>query len=237
MPVRARTFTWGFGATRRSPARLAAGRPVSELADIAVPTAGLALRSTGADEDPGRRLADGALMVAIAGGDRDAFMRLMQAQSPRLLRFAASLLGSVAEAEELLQEGFLRLWQRAEDWRPDGTISTWLHRVIYRLAVDAIRRRRPSVGIDGLEDILADSAPGNEERLAVSQESVRLRRAIDDLPERQKAALLLCHFQELGQAEAASIMGIGEHAYESLLARARRRLRETLNENGHAHGV
>ncbi len=184
--------------------------------------------------DVARRAADGMLMGAVAGGDRDAFIRLVNAQSPRLLRFTASLLGSLAEAEELVQEAFLRLWQRAEDWRPDGTVATWLHRVAYRLAVDAIRRRRPSVALEGLEDVLADEAPSHHEQLAITQEAVLLRRAIDGLPERQKAALLLCHFQELSQSEAAAIMGIGEHAYESLLARARRRLRETLGGDGEA---
>ncbi len=244
MPLSTQTPPWDEAAAESAPlvdegpsSRLSAGywrllsrfggRTAARQAPVArvvVPVADAA--------DAARRAADGALMDAVASGDRAAFIRLVNAQSPRLLRFTASLLGSLAEAEELVQEAFLRLWQRAEDWRPDGTVSTWLHRVAYRLAVDAIRRRRPSVGIDGLEEVLADEAPSHHDQLVVTQEAAMLRRAIDDLPERQKAALLLCHFQELSQVEAAAIMGIGEHAYESLLARARRKLRETLGGGG-----
>jgi RNA polymerase sigma-70 factor (ECF subfamily) len=180
-------------------------------------------------------------MEAVAAGDQAAFARLMAEQSPRLLRFVSALLGSVADAEELVQEALIRLWRQAEDWRPDGLVSTWLHRVAYRLAIDAIRRRKTSVGLEGLEDVLPDDSLPHDERLVRDEESRRLSRAIDALPERQRTALLLCHFQELSQAEAAAVMGIGEHAYESLLARARRKLRGMMtgepDSRGEGHDV
>ena len=129
-----------------------------------------------------------------------------------------------------MQEALIRLWQQAETWQPDGRISTWLHRVTYRLAIDVIRRRRPSVGIETVEDTLEDSGPEPDARLIRVEYARALRAAVDSLPERQRTAIALCHFQGLSQAEAAAVMEVSEAAYESLLARARRRLRALLAE-------
>jgi RNA polymerase sigma-70 factor (ECF subfamily) len=170
--------------------------------------------------------ADRDLMASIAAGDDAAFAQLVGTESPRLLRFARSILtASPAEAEEVVQESLVRLWQNAEAWQPNGRVSTWLHQVVYRLCIDSIRRRRPSVEIGSLESELEDDSPLAFDRLEQEDDARRVQAAIERLPDRQRTALILCHYQELGQAEAAAIMGIGESAYESLLARARRRLR------------
>ena len=146
--------------------------------------------------------------------------------SPVLLRFArATLAASPAEAEEVVQEVLIRLWRQAADWQPDGRISTWAHRVAYRLCIDRLRRQRPSVAIDDVEDDLADPAPLPGARLVRLEDVRAVQAAVAALPERQRTAIVLCHFQGLSQAEAAAVMGVGEEAYESLLARGRRRLR------------
>jgi RNA polymerase sigma-70 factor (ECF subfamily) len=172
---------------------------------------------------------DHALMRRIASGDEAAFGALVADETPRLLRFTRSLLpDAAAEAEEIVQESLLRLWQSAELWRPDGRVSTWLHQVAYRLSVDSMRRLRPAVAIESLEAELEDESPVAEARLIQIDDVNSVRAAIGELPARQRTALLLCHFQDMGQAEAAAVMGVGEHAYESLLARARRRMRSLL---------
>jgi RNA polymerase sigma-70 factor (ECF subfamily) len=171
-------------------------------------------------------VADRDLMAAVASGDDAAFARLVGAETPRLLRFARSILtASPAEAEEVVQEALIRLWQYAGDWQPNGRVSTWLHQVVYRLCIDNIRRRRPSVDIGTLEGDLEDESPLADHRMVRADEVRIVQAAIERLPDRQRIALVLCHYQELGQAEAAAVMGIGESAYESLLARARRHLR------------
>ncbi len=179
--------------------------------------------------DRARIHADQATMAAIAAGDEAEFARLVGELVPRLLRFArATLAASPAEAEEVVQESLIRLWQQAATWQPDGRISTWLHRVAYRLCIDRLRRLRPSVDIDTVESDLADPAPQPGTRLMRLEDARAVQAAVSALPERQRAAIVLCHYQGLSQAEGAAVMGIGEEAYESLLARGRRRLRAVL---------
>jgi len=190
-------------------------------------------------DEPGDRQrirADQDLMAAIASGDEAVFAGLVGEQSAPLLRFARAILtAGTQEAEEVVQEAFLRLWQQAETWQPNGRVSTWLHQVTYRLCIDSLRRRRRSVSIDltDMEDI-EDDAPRPDAGLLRADDVRSVRAAIERLPERQRTALVLFHFQEMSQADAAAIMGVGESAFESLLARARRRLRIDLSvdENG-----
>ncbi len=172
-------------------------------------------------------------MAAIAEGDEAAFARLVRSLAPVLLRFArATLAASPAEAEEVVQEVLIRIWQQAASWQPDGRISTWAHRVAYRLCIDRVRRLRPSVAIDAVEDDLTDPAPLPGARMARLEDVRAVQAAVAALPERQRAAIVLCHFQGLGQAEAAAVMGLSEEAYESLLARGRRRLRAQFANGG-----
>ncbi|MFI5409777.1 RNA polymerase sigma factor [Kaistia sp. UC242_56] len=182
-------------------------------------------------DDPGDDKAiqaDHALMQAVAAGEEGAFARLIQAEAPKLTRFVASVLSDLAEAEEVVQEALLRLWKQAATWEPNARIGTFLHQVAYRIAIDRLRRRRPHLDIDGFDDILEDDAPTPERHLTQKDDGRVVQAALDQLSERQRTVIVLAHFQELGQAEGADIMGIGEHAYESLLARARRRLRSLL---------
>jgi RNA polymerase sigma-70 factor, ECF subfamily len=173
--------------------------------------------------------ADQAIMAAIADGDEAAFARLARDLAPVVLRFArATLAASPAEAEEVVQEALLRLWQQAASWQPNGRVSTWLHQVAYRLCLDRIRRRRPAVDIDLVEDDLADPTPSPSARLVHLEDVRAVQAAVAGLPVRQRTAIVLCHYQGLSQAEAAEVMHIGEEAYESLLARGRRRLRAVL---------
>jgi len=180
--------------------------------------------------------ADQTLMFAIAAGEREVFARLIEAEAPRLNRFVLAILSDLSEAEEVVQEALLRLWRQAPEWEPRARIGTYLHRVAYRLAIDRLRRRRPHVDIDDYDDRIEDEGPAPDRNLDRIDDVRLVHEALDQLSDRQRAVIVLAHFQELGQSEAAAILGIGEHAYESLLARARRRLRTLLAENGEEDG-
>jgi RNA polymerase sigma-70 factor (ECF subfamily) len=174
---------------------------------------------------------DDALVARVAAGDQAAFARLVERHLGSVHRYLGRLTGSAADAEELTQETFLRLWQRAGSYRP-GTarLSTWLHRVAHNLAVDALRRNR-EVAIEAEPgDPPAEAGADPATRLSAWQTGQQLDRALRSLPTTQRAALLLCRVQGLGNREAAAVLGVSVRALESLLARARRRLRQALQD-------
>ncbi len=164
--------------------------------------------------------------VARAGrGDRDAAARLIARHAPKLLTVARRMVGG--EAEDALQEVFLRLWTHAARWQPgQARFETWLYRVMLNQCYDRLRRR-PTQPLEAAAEI-ADDAPSPDTGLDGTVQADEVARAVDGLPERQKAAILLCHFQERSNIEAAEIMGISVEALESLLARGRRTLRTRL---------
>jgi RNA polymerase sigma-70 factor (ECF subfamily) len=166
---------------------------------------------------------------AIAAGDSAAFQRLMDREAPRLLRFALGLLGSMQDAEDVVQDTLIRLWENAATWTPDARIGTWLHRVCYNRSIDLLRRRRAFVDDSALLE-LVDETELPDATVMRGETELSLRGAIEKLPTRQRTAVLLFHFQDFSQREAARVMGVSEEAFESMLARARRQLRQQLSE-------
>ncbi len=165
----------------------------------------------------------------VAQGDGAACAELVDRHLGRITAFAARMLGERAEAEEVAQEVFLRVWKHADNWEPGRALfSTWLHKVALNLCYDRLRRRRETALPEGFEPEGREDSP--ETALRRKQRSHRVARAVASLPERQRAAIALCHYQELGNIEAAGIMNVSVEALESLLARGRRRLRELLEE-------
>jgi RNA polymerase sigma-70 factor (ECF subfamily) len=177
---------------------------------------------------------DDALLREVARGDARAYRVLTERYLAKVVRYAERMLGRADEAEDVAQETFLRLWQHASRYDARGhKPSTWLYRVAHNLCVDRLRQRRPVSG-DALDERASPdrtSAP-----LADRELSRAVQAAVAELPERQRAALVLVHDQELTQVEAAEVLGCGVDALESLLARARRSLRERLAEWQAAEG-
>ncbi|MDF1585882.1 sigma-70 family RNA polymerase sigma factor [Marinimicrococcus flavescens] len=171
------------------------------------------------------------LLLAAAGrGEGAAFRRLTERHGDRAFSVALRITGRRGDAEDVVQEAFLRAWQHAARWRPGrARFSTWLHRVVVNLCLDRARaaaRERPAPMEAAME--LADPAPGAEQRLAQQERERAVLEAVRALPERQRAALALVHAGGLGQAEVAEVLELSVGAVESLLSRARRSLRERL---------
>lgn len=202
-------------------------RPVRLSAAPACPT-GYPLAKNADDEARAAELRD---IRAIAAGDQSAFARVIDRESPRLLRFSQGLLGSLEEAEDVVQETLIGLWENAARWRPEARLGTWLHTICYNRSVDRLRRRRNFVA-EGELDALADAAELADGRLVRGEAARSVRETIERLPPRQRSAVYLFHFEDLSQGEAARIMGVTEAAFESLLARARRQMRAWLSAAG-----
>lgn len=170
--------------------------------------------------------ADAALVARVGSGDSAACRLLMETHLGRVHAFAWRMLGDAGDAEDVAQETFLRLWRQAGKWRAEARVGTWLHRVAHNLCVDRLRKRRDDAGEEPPD--LPDPAPGPAAEHHRGQVARRVAAALARLPERQRAAIALVHYQELGNIEAADIMGISVESLESLLSRGRRGLREAL---------
>jgi RNA polymerase sigma-70 factor (ECF subfamily) len=167
------------------------------------------------------------LMRRTANGDAAAFRALADAHVKKIMGFAYRLLNDRTEAEDVAQETFLRLWKEAGRYEPRARVSTWLHRIAHNLCIDRLRARREQPS-DRLDEERASNEPGGLLDRKLTARAVE--HALAALPERQRAAITLVHYQELGNIEAAEVLGIGVEALESLLARGRRTLREKLAE-------
>ncbi len=165
-------------------------------------------------------------MVRVGRGDADACRLLVERHLGRVVAFAGRVLGNPSDAEDVAQEVFARVWTSAAGWRPDARFTTWLHRVALNLCLDRLARRREAPLDDAGEPV--DPCPSPADRLAEADMTRVVGAEIAALPERQRVALALCHYQGLRNDEAAEIMQITVEALESLLARARRTLRARL---------
>lgn len=184
---------------------------------------------TGVDEDA-------ALLARFAAGDQSAARALTDLLLPGALRQAWRMLGDQAEAEDVAQEAMLRLWRQAADWRSgEARVSTWLYRVVHNLCIDRIRRRRPHVAVEDAPEPV-DPEPDVLERMARSETGRAVAAAIAELPERQRQAIVLRHFEGWSNPQIGEALACSVEAVESLLGRARRQLAQRLNDEGKAFG-
>jgi RNA polymerase sigma-70 factor (ECF subfamily) len=170
---------------------------------------------------------DDTLVARVAAGDALACRELAERHLGRIVSFGYRMLGNRDDAEDVAQEVFVRLWTHAARWQPGGArLSTWLHRVAFNLCRDhrARARERP---LESAADP-PDPRPSPVMMLHERDIACHVGTALESLPERQRAAIALCHYQGLGNIEAAEVMEISVDALESLLARGRRGLRARL---------
>lgn len=196
-------------------------------------------------------MSDEELMAAVVLGDPHAYQALVRKNLPAISRYALRLVGSRSESEDIAQETFLRLWTTARKWDPaKAKLTTWLHRITHNLCIDFLRKqKRVSLEPDFDSEVSSDEARSGEfsnalresaeaqgdnpDREAREAELRALDRALNMLPEAQRSALLLCHYQGFSNKEAADIMGSSVQALESLIARAKRGLRTQLEDFRH----
>jgi RNA polymerase sigma-70 factor, ECF subfamily len=147
------------------------------------------------------------------------------------------MLRDEAEAEDVVQEALIRLWPRLSGWRHgEARVETWLYQVTTNLCLDRLRKSGRFVG--------EEAAPENEDPSASAETSIMATQArsivdaaIDGLPERQRAALVLTHFEGLGAPDVGLVLDCSVEAVESLLSRARRALRAKLENNREVLGA
>ena len=158
-------------------------------------------------------------MAAVRGGDLAAFEEIVRRHQVAVFRFACRILGDEAQAEDVAQTTFLKLLAAAPRYRPTARLRTFLYTIAGRLCMDHFRKRRHTTIVEPPDR--PDPDPGPEEILVASERAHRIRTALATLPERQRVALVLRHFDGLGYAEIAEVLGVSVKAVERLLSRAR----------------
>ena len=170
-------------------------------------------------------------MVRIRGGDMEAFRCLVEAHQARVVGTISKMLGSDAEAEDLAQQVFIRVWKSAPRYRPTAKFTTWLFRITRNLVFNELRRKRHFV--DQTEEMPEPAERRDQEPDKVLMEGElqsAIQNAIDQLPESQRLAIILRRYEGMAYEEIAAVMGTTVPAVKSILFRARAELRGRLEK-------
>ena len=174
--------------------------------------------------------------VADAGQEApDAFAEIVDAFLAPLTRYCRRMMHQSTAADDIVQEAFAKVWTDAGRFNAESArLSTWLHQIAHNLCVDHFRKHNRLVEEDPTDqdsriNDRADSQDDAPDDLLFAEvTSDQVRQALDDLPERQRSALLLCYYQGLSNRDTAAVLDLTVAALESLLARARRALKQNL---------
>jgi RNA polymerase sigma-70 factor, ECF subfamily len=182
---------------------------------------------------PQESLAD--LMARCALHDRRAFEALYQQASPTLYGLLVRLVRDRELAADLLQEGFVRVWQRAGDYRPAlGQPLTWMGTIVRHLAIDRLRRvdhrQRGELDDAGWEQ-LAEAGPGPEEQLHTDHENVAITRCLETLDPEPRQAVLLAYYEGLTHDVIARRMERPLGTVKAWVRRSLQRLKTCLGES------
>ncbi|HVC00170.1 MAG TPA: sigma-70 family RNA polymerase sigma factor [Candidatus Dormibacteraeota bacterium] len=182
-------------------------------------------------------ISDVELMLGVKAGDEACFEQLLEKYRTPLVSFLYRMVRDQATAEDLAQEAFLRVFRARKSYAPDAKFTTWLFRIATNLALNSLRdgrRRQRELSIDSPEQgdqpllDVADPGAAIEQKLVDRDRSRAIWQAVQELPEKQRAAVMLHKYQELGYDEIACILGCSESALKSLLFRAYQTLRGRL---------
>lgn len=158
-----------------------------------------------------------------------AYQAILDDQLPSIGRFVARMLGNASEAEDITQEVFLRLWTHAGRFDPSASkLSTWLHNIAHNLCIDYFRKHKRLVDQEPDPNIVGGDEP--DALLLAKIDADNIKVGMMKLPERQRSAIIMCHYQGLSNKEAAEILDVSVDALESLLARGRKTLRGILSD-------
>lgn len=176
---------------------------------------------------------DAMLMLAYARGDLAAFEALYARHRGTLYRFLLRSVRDSQRADELFQETWSRVIAARARYEPQAKFSTWLLQIAHNLMIDQSRRQRPMAGGDEADVVLANLAVPEHEQpehaLSDFERRRNLQRAIEQLPEEQRMAVLLRLEQDLSLEEIAAVTGTGRETVKSRLRYAMTRLREVLS--------
>jgi RNA polymerase sigma-70 factor (ECF subfamily) len=179
------------------------------------------------------------LLEQIRSGHPSAFEQLVQSKASQMINLAYRLVGNREEAEDIAQEAFLKMHRTLDSFRGECSLSSWLYRIVSRLAIDHLRReklrrklfffRQSDEEVDPLE-MVADSGLSSVDILQAQEMENRLKQALNRLSGRQRAVFVLRHQEGLPLKEIAAVLQLEEGTVKAHLHRAVRVLRVELQD-------
>lgn len=179
------------------------------------------------------------LAILAREGDRGAFAQLVDLYKGRLFHLAYRMLGNRQEAEDVVQDTFLRTYEHLGRYDPAHKFSTWIYRIATNLCIDRLRRRRQIYSLDaettegdGLDgySMLRSDEPTAEQHVMVSERQRIILEALDSLPPKYKSAMALRYYQDLSLQEISEILNIPVATVKTRIHRGREYLRRKLEK-------
>ncbi len=178
-------------------------------------------------------ITDEILLTHIASGNRHAFTTLVDRHATRFFRVAYRIVLNNEDAEDIVQDAFVKLWQHPNMW--DATkgakFTTWFYRVITNSALNVKKSHRLLSSSHIHEETIEDTSIATDDALMIKRHRRWIEENIKQLPDNQQLALNLCFFEELSNQEAANIMGISVKAIQSLIMRAKTTLKNKVTND------
>lgn len=189
-----------------------------------------------AEKEEANRI-DVELMLQVKGGDLAAFESLVERHQSAVIGTVAKMLGGPSDAEDIAQQVFLRIWKSAARYEPQAKFTTWLFTITRNLVFNESRRRKrkPTVSVEEREEeyhlVVEDSSSTTpSDDLLHSELEDAVDRAIQNLPEKQRLAVVLRRYEELPYDEIGKVLSMSVPAVKSLLFRARSQLKDSLQQ-------
>jgi len=169
---------------------------------------------------------DRRVIEQVLAGSESAFRQIVDQHSQRIFNYVRRMTRNSTEAEDIAQETFIRFWVSRDRFDPDRVkLTTWLHRIAHNLCIDYFRRRQLQ---ERQVPVQSDSQDSPDTDYELSIRAAVVRKALMTLSERQRSAIVLCHYQNFSQHDAAHILDLSVDALESLLRRGRSKLKQIL---------
>lgn len=171
---------------------------------------------------------DEAAIAEVQGGNSDAFRILVERHSRSVFRLAFRMTGNEQDAEDVVQEAFLRAYKQIHRYESRASFATWIYRIAANYSLDLIRARKPVESDELVMEALKESGPGPERLLISAKMQETMDRALEELSQQERTAFVLRHFEGQSIEEISGALGIGNNAAKHSIFRAVQKLRKAL---------
>ncbi|PWD99512.1 RNA polymerase sigma factor [Marinilabilia rubra] len=174
---------------------------------------------------------DNQLVIQAKKGHTEAFSTLVDRYRQKVFQSAMGFLHNPDDAEDLTQEIFVKAWNALDGFDQRSAFSTWLYRIAVNKAINVIRKNkiRSFIGLNEAGNEPFSTESNAEEAITVKEQKEEIKKAVDQLNNKQKKAFVLFYYQDLNMKEVAEVLGISQKAVESLVFRARKKLQSIVD--------